>query len=192
MSLSQRKPYLLMTLFCGTPATQQSSAKDGCKKTWISLDAYCKYWKLKINTTKTVYSIFTRSHKVAKRRLNLKINNTCLSKEDNPTYLGVTLDRQLNLKTHVENVGKKASKRLNLIKRLASTSWGADKNMLRSLYLGYVRSVMDYNIVLQNSCSKTTKQELDKVQNQALRLICGGMRTSPTAACEISTNIEPL
>ena len=104
----------------------------------------------------------------------------------------MTLDRQLNMKTHVENVSKKASKRLNLIKRLASTSWGADKNMLRSLYLGYVRSVMDYNIVLQNSCSKATRQELDKVQNQALRLICGGMRTSPTAACEISANIEPL
>merc|ERR1711963_600128 len=41
-------------------------------------------------------------------------------------------------------------------------------------------------------CSKSTKQSLDKVQNQALRLICGGMRSSPTSACEISADIEPL
>ena len=83
-------------------------------------------------------------------------------------------------------------KRLNLIKRLASTNWGADKNTLRGLYLGYTRAVFDYNIVLQNICSKTQKNTIDVVQNQALRLISGGMRTTPTAACEIHTNIEPL
>ena len=49
----------------------------------------------------------------------------------------------------------------------------------------YTRSIIDYNIVLQNMCSKTAKQNVDKIQNQALRLICGGMRSSPTAACEI-------
>ena len=157
-----------------------------------NIESYCKYWKLKVNTSKTVYSIFTRSHKIAKNRLRLTINNEPLTKEDNPTYLGVTLDRQLNLKAHVENVEKKASKRLNLIKRLASTTWGADKMTLRSLYLGYVRSVIDYNIVLQNSCSKATRHDLDKIQNSALRLICGGMRSSPISACEISADVEPL
>ena len=141
---------------------------------------------------KSVYTIFTKSHKDAKKKLNLTINNNPLSKADNPTYLGVTLDRQLTLNQHMENVRKKADKRLNLVKHLASSNWGADKNTLRSLYLGYTRSIMDYNIVLQNICSKSTKERLDKVQNQALRLICGGMRSSPTAACEISANIEPL
>ena len=40
--------------------------------------------------------------------------------------------------------------------------------------------------------NKSSKTSLDTVQNQALRLISGGMRTTPTAACEIHTNIEPL
>ena len=156
------------------------------------LEDYCDYWKLKINEIKSVYSIFTKSHKVAKHKLNLQINNGSLSKEENPTYLGVTLDTQMTLNQHLENVYKKADKRLNLIKHLASSNWGADKNTLRSLYLGYTRSVIDYNIVLQNVCSKTARQSIDKVQNQALRLICGGIRSSPTAACEISANVEPL
>ena len=156
------------------------------------LEEYCSYWKLKINATKSVYSIFTKSHKDAKKKLNLSINSSQLVKEDNPTYLGVTLDRQLTLNEHMELIRKKADKRLNLVKHLASSNWGADKNTLRSLYLGYTRSIMDYNIVLQNICSKSTKQSVDRIQNQALRLICGGMRSSPTAACEISANIEPL
>ena len=42
-------------------------------------------------------------------------------------YLGVQLDGKLNLKKHSNNLKKKAMKRLNLIKRLASTSWGSDQ-----------------------------------------------------------------
>ena len=33
---------------------------------------------------------------------------------------------------------------------------------------------------------------LDKVQNQALRFISGSLKTTPTRACEIECNIEPL
>ncbi|GFS15901.1 reverse transcriptase-like protein [Elysia marginata] len=83
-------------------------------------------------------------------------------------------------------------KRLSLIKRLASTSWGSDMDTLRSLYLGYVRSVIYYNLCLQASSSKTVQSEIDRVQNHALRFICGGMRSTPTAACEIHVRIEPL
>merc|ERR1712213_164465 len=35
------------------------------------LEDYCDYWKLKINEIKSVYSIFTKSYKVAKHKLNL-------------------------------------------------------------------------------------------------------------------------
>ena len=103
-----------------------------------NLEDYCSFWKLKINTSKTVYTIFTRSHKVAKKEINLILDNKQLKKEENPTYLGVTLDHQLSLKPHVENIRKKAVKRLNLIKRLASSNWGSDKQItLKSLFLGY-------------------------------------------------------
>jgi hypothetical protein len=35
-------------------------------------------------------------------------------------------------------------------------------------------------------------ESLHRVQNNALRLISGAMRSTPTAACEIYTNVEPL
>ena len=157
-----------------------------------NLEEYCKFWKLKVNATKTVYTQFTRSHKEAKKNLRLSIDGKNLTREDNPVYLGVTLDRQLNLNAHAGNVKQKAMKRLNLIKKLASTTWGSNKAMLRNLYLGYCRSTIDYNIVLQNICSKSTRQSIDVVQNQATRFICGGLRSTPTAACEIQANIQPL
>ena len=157
-----------------------------------SLGVYCRLWKMKVNCTKTVYSVFTRSYKLSDVSLSLKIDDIPLQKEENPVYLGVTLDSKLNLKKHSDNLKKKATTRLNLIKRLASTNWGSDKNTLRGLYLGYARAILDYNLVLQNLCSKATKSSIDSIQNHALRFISGGMRSSPTAACEIHTNIEPL
>ena len=157
-----------------------------------ALSVYCNLWKMKINTNKSVYSIFTKSNKINKTQLKLNIGEQLLKKENNPTYLGVKLDRQLNLSCHVETVKKKCMDKLKLVKRLASTSWGSDRNTLRTLYLGYVRSVLDYSIALQCLCSPTARKSLDQVQNEALRFINGGMRSTPISACEIHANVEPL
>ena len=59
-----------------------------------SMENYFSFWKLKINTSKTVYKIFTRSHKTAKRKVNFLLDGKNLEKEENPTYLGVQLDLQ--------------------------------------------------------------------------------------------------
>ncbi|GFR84197.1 reverse transcriptase [Elysia marginata] len=159
-----------------------------------SLQHYCDKWKLKINSSKTVYSVFTKSHihVVAKKNIRLSLRGTNLKKEKISIYLGVKLDRQLALKEYIQDLRGRANKRLQLVKRLASTSWGADKNTLRQLYIGYVRSLMEYNLALQSISSKTNKDLLDRVQSQAVHFISGGMRSIPTAACEIHTNIEPL
>ena len=156
------------------------------------LDSYCKKWKLKINTTKTVYTIFSKSPDEAKKNLQIKIGGNEVTKEYNPTYLGVQLDRQLTLAKHIANLKLKSSRRLKIIKRLASTKWGADKANLRQIYLGYVRSVMEHSLALQNICSKSVQESLDKVQNEAVKFISGGMKSTPIAACEIDSNIEPL
>ena len=139
-----------------------------------------------------MYTIFTKSNKVEKEPIRLKINNNEIEKDQNPTYLGMQLDRQLTLKNHVENLKTKATRRLKLIKKLSSTTWGADKRTLRNLYLGYVRSALEYGAALLTTCSKDNQNSLDKIQNSALRLINGGMRSAPTAACEIHANVEPL
>ena len=156
------------------------------------ISVFCNFWKLKINLQKSVYTIFTRSPKASRQSLKLTIDGTFLEKDENPAYLGVQLDRQLSLNRFMNNLKVKATKRLNLIKRLATTTWGANKRTLRQLYLGYVRSAMDYALPLQSIASKAPTEALDRVQNQAIKLICGGMRSTPIAACEIEANIEPL
>ena len=98
----------------------------------------------------------------------------------------------MTLDKHMRNVKEKSTRRLKIVKRLASTTWGADKNTLRQLYIGYVRSVMEYNLALQCIASETTRASLDKVESNAIHFISGAMRSTPTAACHIHTDIQPL
>ena len=139
-----------------------------------------------------VYTVFSLSPAVRKECHDITIQGKKLEKEENPTYLGIKLDPKMTLNDHMKNVKDKASNRLKLVKRLASTQWGADKNTLRQLYLGYIRSNMEYSLALQSISSRTNQQSVDNVQNHALRFISGGMKSTSTAACEIHANIEPM
>ena len=51
---------------------------------------------------------------------------------------------------------------------------------------------MDYAQYIQTISSNSTANSLDKVQNQSPKLIYCGLYSTPTAACEIDANIEPL
>ena len=128
---------------------------------------------------------------MARKTLELKIDGEKLEKEDNPVHLEMKLDCRMTLTEHLEKTKRKAVKRLNIIKRLATTTRYTKKQILRQLYMGYVRAVMDYSLSSQTIASKGAVLSLDNVQNQALRLICGVMRTTPTTACEIDANIKP-
>ena len=167
-------------------------ARRKLKIALTTISSYCNLWKLKINEGKSVYTVFTRSTKPAKKVMALKLNDKELSKQENPVYLGVKLDTSLSMREFLKDLKKSAEQRLNLIKRLAGTNWGADKKTLRQLYLGYVRAKLDYCSPIQTVGNKTSLQEIDKIQNQGLRLVCGAMRSTPIAACEIDANINPL
>ena len=167
-------------------------ARRKLKTALTTIGSYCNLWKLKLNEDKTVYTIFTRSTKPGKKIMTLKLNGKELKREENPIYLGVKLDTKMSMKEFMKDLKKAAQKRLNLVKRLAGTTWGTEKRTLRQLYIGYIRAKLDYCSPIQTVANKSALQEINKVQNQGLRLICGAMRSTPTAACEIDANIEPL
>ena len=156
------------------------------------IEAYAKKWRLIVNTEKTVHSIFTNGRNALKHDVVLNICGKRLNWDKTPTYLGVRLDQKLQMHNHIRELRAKTSAQLSLVKKLASTNWGADARTLRALYLSKVRSAIDYSLPIQAFASRTALEDLDRVQNQALRLVCGALRTTPNAAVEILSNVEPL
>ena len=96
------------------------------------MSRYFNNWRLKINTGKTVCTSFHLAHRLAKYQLQVTCEGQNIPHEDNPKYLGVTLDRTLTYTTHVSKLSQEISARNNSLRRLAGLSWGANFKVLQT------------------------------------------------------------
>jgi len=108
---------------------------------------YLQTWKLKLSTTKTVSSAFYHNNKEAERELKVNFNNETLPFCSEPKYLGVTLDRSLTYRRHLESLRKKLTLRIALLRRLDGSGWGARATMLRTATLALVHSTAEYCVL---------------------------------------------
>ena len=152
--------------------------------------SWTESWALQLNTTKTVSTLFTLS--TAKEKVSLRLNNQPVPQVETPTFLGVTLDTRLTWKPHLEAVEAKATRKLAIMKKLAGTTWGASSDILKQVYTGAVRPVVEYASTIWDTASKTNKSKLDRVQNMGLRIIVGAMRSTPIQQMEKTTDLQPL
>ena len=110
-------------------------------------------------------------HPVTKEARPIKIGTHTLKEEDQATYLGVTFDKRLTWKTHILRTEGQARKKLAMMRKLAGTTWGANEQILKTVYEGSVRPVLEYSSTAWSTTAKTNQQSLDKIQKQALRII---------------------
>ncbi|GFX87970.1 putative RNA-directed DNA polymerase from transposon BS [Trichonephila clavipes] len=104
-------------------------------------------------------------------------------------YLEINLDSKLHWDTHIAETSEKDLKRLNLLKRLTATKWGATQDVLSPVYKTYVHSVLDYGCEVVTLESTTNLEKYDVVQNSALRIITGGAKST---SMQLQTGIEIL
>ena len=109
--------------------------------------------------------------------------------ENNPTYLGVTLDKRLTWKQQTEKAEAKAKAQHALMK-LAGVTWDLDTVSLKRLYTGRVRPVLEYGMTAWGTTAKSNFDRVSKVQNQATRIITGAMKSTPTVELETITWLQ--
>lgn len=63
---------------------------------------------------------------------------------------------------------------------------------MRTIYTGLIRSVLDYGSIIYRSAAKNWLSKLDVLQNQALRLCCGAVKTTPVTAIQVEMGEMPL
>ena len=141
-------------------------------------------WGLKINKSKTVCMHFSLSTQA--QRMKVKMDDQVLPQTDTPTFLGVTLDKRLTWRTHIQAANRKTSKKLLLTKKLSGTTWGANTNLLKQVYTGAVavRPVMEYDSSAWVAASKSVTECLGATQNQGLRTILAATKSTPITQLE--------
>lgn len=154
------------------------------------LTEWAEDWHVSINRDKCSTTLFTLSTK--KKTPRVKLGDTYLRNEDEATYLGVTFDKKQTWKPQIQKTEAKARQKLSIMRKLAGTTWGANENILKRVYQGVVRPHLEYGASAWCTAAKTHQQTLDRVQNQALRIITGSMKSTPIQAMEKVTAIPPL
>jgi ribonuclease HI len=156
-------------------------------------DALCalSQWSLSngmiVSTEKTQFQTFSLAHHQIQP--NLTYNGEVLYQKDDCKYLGVIFDNKLTWKSQIENLATKASKRLTLLKKLGGTTWGSNRSTLLTTYKMYVKPKLIYCCEALITAKKLHLNKLEIVQNQALRLITGAVKTTPIDAMLLLTKI---
>ena len=60
----------------------------------------------------------------------------------------------------------KARRKLNIMRKLASTNWGANEKVLKPVYEGNVRPHLEYGSSAWFTAAKSHHQALDKIQTR--------------------------
>jgi hypothetical protein len=102
------------------------------------------------------------------------------------------MDNTLSWKNHVEHIANKANQRLRLIKLLARAAWGSTQETMNTTYKTYIKPVMKYGSEVLIMASGSTLKALETTQNNALRLITGGVKTTPILALQQYTGHLPI
>ena len=117
------------------------------------------------------------------------VNGAPLPNCNNPVYLGVTLDRSLTYKKHLESLQSKVNARNGLLRCLAGSSWGAYTSTLRTGALALVYSAAQY--ASPAWCRSTHTRNLDVALNDTMRIITGCMGPTETTFLPVLAGITP-
>ena len=153
-----------------------------------TLSAYLQTWRLKLSTTKTVTAAFHLNNREAKRELNVYNNGILLPIFPVPTYFWVKLDRSLTFCHHLEALRKKLSTRVALLMRLAGSGWGAGAKTLCIYALSLIYSTAEYCAPVW--CRSTHTRLIDSIFDDALRIVTGCLRTTPTKDLPVLAGIQ--
>ena len=153
-----------------------------------TLSAYLQTWRLKLSHTKTVTAAFHLNNRETKRELKVYNNDRLLPFCPTPTYLGVKLDRLLTFCHHLVALRKKLSSRVTLLRRLVGSGWGAGAKTLRIATLSLVYSAAEYCAPVW--CRSAHTHLIDSVLNDALRIVTGCLRLTPTDHLPVLSGIQ--
>ena len=151
---------------------------------------YFKDKNLTILIEKTFFVIFTRKN-ITLENHYLTFNDVKLKAVSSVKYLGLNLDYKLYWNTHFNILLRKARKRLDMIKFLRGTWWGAHPKTLLIIYKSYIRSLFEYG----SSCFVLTNTYIEKFeifQRKAIRLIFGYRNSTPNGIVYAESKIQTI
>lgn len=168
-----------IAMFADDTAIFSTSVREDQAKIYIQrhlhqLETYFNRWKLRINVDKTQFTIFNHKHN-RNHNINNRISmyNTPIEETDTVKYLGITLDRKLTFKQHIETIRKRARIAKSLIYSYIQITNPLSKKLKVRLYKAYIRSIILYAAPIWSQAANYLISRLETLERNTLRTILG-------------------
>ena len=125
-----------------------------------------------MNVGKTEYMIIETRQKLnhLSHDMEVHIGEKKLKQVTSKNVLGVTIDDQLSWEEQVDNISKKVSQGIGVLRR---AKLFVKYDTLQILYNSLVQPYFEYCSLVWGNCRDSLKEKLQKLQNRAARLITG-------------------
>ena len=147
---------------------------------------WLKINKLSLNVQKTKMMIFHKYQRKVKAP-KLKICESEIACVDSFDFLGITLDKHLTWKPHVDKISNKISKTLGILNRL---KFYLPQNAKLAIYNSLILSHINYGILLWGNTNYINRLEI--LQKRAIRLISSSNFIAHTEPLFKSLNLLKL
>ena len=148
-------------------ATALNAAADEISA-WASLNG------MSVSAPKSTVTLFTSWTKQVNHQLPVTMDGTQVPTEKNPKLLGVVFDPTFTFCAHAAAIVRKARARMKILRALADSTFGKDKECLIMTFKAFIRPILDYAAaIVHPNLSDSSNEKVQKLQNSCLRLILG-------------------
>ena len=96
-------------------------------------------------------------------RLDVKIDDSVVEQVSSHKILGVVIDSQMNYKSHIDELCKKLSKRIGLLKHISPF---LKQRQRETYYNGVIKPTLLYGSMIWDSCNVEHLQSILKLQKE--------------------------
>ena len=126
-------------------------------------------WLVSFNPSKTESIIISRKSN-KNRHPSIYMQNHQILEVDFHKHLGLHFSNDCTWHQHINYFKEKAWFRINVMKKL---KYKLDRKSLETIYIAFIRPLLEYGDVIWDNCTQYQKNELDKIQNEAARIATG-------------------
>ncbi|GBN47322.1 hypothetical protein AVEN_151548-1 [Araneus ventricosus] len=132
-----------------------SKIENSLNENLVAILSFAEEYKLNFNSAKSFTCIFTTNRHMFNLQPKIYLKGNLLEITKSPTYLGFTLDMEINCGKHIAKLAEMENKRLQLFKFISGKDWGANSGTLRMTYTTLIWPVLEYGYQIYQVASKT-------------------------------------
>ena len=117
------------------------------------------------------------------------MNQQVINQETSHKHLGLIFSSDCNWHEHIDYVKTKAWSRINVMRKL---KFKLDRKSLETIYFSFIRPLLEYANVVWNNCTQYESNELEKIQNEAARIVTGATKLASLHSLYADTGWESL